>query len=58
LASASSQSAALIISLKKPSTMTVYDGLLEQIRTSFTEAECEVELLEAARYHDIDMVLA
>jgi hypothetical protein len=38
--------------------MTVYDGLLEQIRTSFTEAECEVELLEAARYHDIDMVLA
>jgi hypothetical protein len=35
-----------------------YNDLLEPIRTSFTELECAVELLEAARYKDIDIVRA
>ena len=39
-------------------TVTEYEDLLEQIRTSFTKDECAVELLEAARYDDIDIVRA
>jgi hypothetical protein len=48
------------MSLTEPSTMTVteYEELLQEIRTSFTKQECAVELLEAARYNDIDIVRA
>lgn len=37
-------------------TVKEYDDLLEQIRTDLTEADCAVELLDAARYNDIDIV--
>lgn len=33
-----------------------YHGLLEQIRTEFSEDECRQELLDAARYNDVDVV--
>jgi predicted nicotinamide N-methyase len=57
---ASSSPALTFMSLKEPSTMTAleYEDLLEQIRTSFNRKECAVELLEAARYNDIDIVRA
>lgn len=45
------------MSLTTPSTMTVaeYDDLLEQIR-ELPPADCAIELLDASRYGDIDIV--
>jgi hypothetical protein len=35
-----------------------YQSLLQQIRNDLTIPECQVELMEAARYNDIDVVRA
>jgi hypothetical protein len=58
--SAPTSSPLTIMSLNEPSTMSKpeYEELLEQIRSSFSKQECAVELLEAARYNDIDIVRA
>jgi len=49
-----------LISLDQPSELALeeYNDLLQQIQNELTIADCHVELLDAARYNDLDVLRA